>query len=123
MEDTLSEIVLMNIESYLLGITFAVLTLLEEVIETYKDPIRFEPSATTIKQPFWKDKNFMIKILVLGALTVRAMSASDPSSCITKNQSLYKILGHLNHLYPLVYVTWLLEQRLIDKIKERTRYK
>jgi len=42
----------MNIESYLLGITFAVLTLLEEVIETYKDPIRFEPSATTIKHPF-----------------------------------------------------------------------
>jgi hypothetical protein len=52
MEETLSEIVLMNIESYLLGITFAVLTLLEEVIETYSDPIRFEPSATTIKQPF-----------------------------------------------------------------------
>jgi hypothetical protein len=52
MEETLSEIVLMNIESCLLGITFAVLTLLEEVTETYKDPIRFDPSATMIKQPF-----------------------------------------------------------------------
>jgi hypothetical protein len=33
-EDTLSEIVLTNIESNLLGITLAVLTLFEELMET-----------------------------------------------------------------------------------------
>jgi hypothetical protein len=50
--DILSEIVLIKIESYLLGITFAVLTLLADAIETYRDPIRFESSATIIKHPF-----------------------------------------------------------------------
>jgi ABC-type thiamin/hydroxymethylpyrimidine transport system permease subunit len=50
--DTLSEIVLTNMESNLLGITFAVLTLFEELMETEIDPILLEPSANEIKHPF-----------------------------------------------------------------------
>jgi ABC-type thiamin/hydroxymethylpyrimidine transport system permease subunit len=50
--DTLSEIVLTNIESNLLGITFAVLTLFEELMETEIDPILLEPSVNEIKHPF-----------------------------------------------------------------------
>jgi hypothetical protein len=50
--ETLSEIVLTNIESNLLGITLAVLTLFEELIETESDPILLEPSANERKHPF-----------------------------------------------------------------------
>jgi hypothetical protein len=39
-------------ESNLLGITFAVLTLFEELMETEIDPILLEPSANEIKHPF-----------------------------------------------------------------------
>jgi hypothetical protein len=51
-EDTLSEIVLTNIESNLLGITLAVLILFEEFMETEIEPILLEPSTNAIKHPF-----------------------------------------------------------------------
>jgi hypothetical protein len=51
-KDTFSEIVLTNIESNLLGITLAVLTLFEELMETQSDPILSEPSVSEIKHPF-----------------------------------------------------------------------
>ena len=51
-EDTFSEIVVTNIESNLLGITLAVLTLFEELMETHSDPILSEPSVNEIKHPF-----------------------------------------------------------------------
>jgi hypothetical protein len=52
-EDTFSEIVLTNIELNLLGITLAVLTLFEELMETHSDPILSEePSVNEIKHPF-----------------------------------------------------------------------
>jgi hypothetical protein len=63
MEDTFSEIELMNIELYLLGITVAVLLLFEELIETVNDPILFAPSATTINNPFSNETHFRVKVL------------------------------------------------------------
>jgi len=51
-EETLCEIVSPNMESYLLGITFAVLILFDELIEIETDPRALEPSCITIKQPF-----------------------------------------------------------------------
>lgn len=75
-KETLSEIVLINRESYLLGITLAVLTLLEELIETESDPILSEPSANRIKSPFSNETNFKEKILLLLVLTCRMISTS-----------------------------------------------
>jgi hypothetical protein len=57
-EDTLSETVLINMELYLLGITVAVLVLLEELIEIVNDPILFAPSATIINNPFSNEIHF-----------------------------------------------------------------
>jgi hypothetical protein len=51
-KDTFSEIVPTNIESNLLGMTLAVLTLFEELMETQSDPILSEPSVSEIKHPF-----------------------------------------------------------------------
>jgi hypothetical protein len=51
-EATLSEIVLTNMGLNLLGITLAVLTLLEALIDTEIDPILLRDSDTEIKQPF-----------------------------------------------------------------------
>jgi hypothetical protein len=81
MEDILSEIVLTNTGSYLLGITFAVLTLLEELIEIEIEPIRSELSATAMKHPFAKDKYFMMKLL-FSELRVFTTNLSEPTFCI-----------------------------------------
>lgn len=52
-EETFSEIVLIKIESYLLGITLAVLTFPpEELIEAEIAPMRGAPSEIIKKQPF-----------------------------------------------------------------------
>jgi hypothetical protein len=51
-EETLCEIVSTNMESCLLGITFAVLILFDELIEIETDPRALEPSSITIKHPF-----------------------------------------------------------------------
>ncbi len=56
MEETLCEIVSTNMESCLLGITFAVLILFDELIEIETDPKASEPSSNAIKQPFWKER-------------------------------------------------------------------
>jgi hypothetical protein len=62
-EDTLSEIALMNTEWYLLGITVAVLLLFEELIETVKEPILSDPSATMINSPFSNETHFKVNDL------------------------------------------------------------
>lgn len=69
-EATLWERVLINMESYLLGMTFAVSILFEDEIETYIPPILFEPSETTIKHPFSKGRNLTKKHLLLGDVTI-----------------------------------------------------
>jgi hypothetical protein len=56
MDDILCEIVSTNMESCLLGIIFALLTLFEELIEIETDPNASEPSSNAIKHPFWKDR-------------------------------------------------------------------
>jgi hypothetical protein len=48
----------MNIESNLLGITFAVLTPFDVLIETERAPILSLSSVKAIKHPFSKGKNF-----------------------------------------------------------------
>jgi len=57
-EDTFSEIVLMNTEWCLLGITVAVVLLFEAVMETANDPILSTPSAKRINNPFSNEKHF-----------------------------------------------------------------
>jgi hypothetical protein len=57
-KDTFSEIVLINTEWYLLGITVAVLLLFEAAIETANDPILSIPSATRINNPFSNETHF-----------------------------------------------------------------
>jgi len=52
MEETFCEIVSTNIESNLLGITFAVLILFEELIEMEMDPSISASSCNAIKDPF-----------------------------------------------------------------------
>ena len=59
-DDTFSEIVLMNTEWYLLGITVAVALLFEAVMETVNDPILSTPSAKRINNPFSNEKHFMM---------------------------------------------------------------
>lgn len=51
-EETFSEIVFMNIESNLLGITFAVLTPFDVLIETVRAPILSLSSVKATKHPF-----------------------------------------------------------------------
>jgi hypothetical protein len=63
--DTISEIVFRNIESYLLGITLAVLLLLDDKIETEIAPIWSESSDIKIKHPLEKGTYFMTKVLPL----------------------------------------------------------
>jgi hypothetical protein len=57
-EDTFSEIVLINTEWCLLGITVAVVLLFEAVIETANDPILSTPSAKRINNPFSNERHF-----------------------------------------------------------------
>jgi hypothetical protein len=53
----------MNTEWYLLGITVAVLLLFEELIETVKEPILSDPSATMINSPFSNETHFKVNDL------------------------------------------------------------
>jgi hypothetical protein len=52
MDDTFSATVLIKIESYLLGMTLATLTLFEVLIATEIAPMRCSLSFITTKQPF-----------------------------------------------------------------------
>src|ERR671929_2236239 len=54
MEDTFSATVLIKIESYLVGITLAVLTLFDALMAIETAPMRGSPSVIVIKHPFWK---------------------------------------------------------------------
>jgi hypothetical protein len=63
--DTISEIVFRNIESYLLGITLAVLLLLDDEMETEIAPIWSESSDIKIMQPLETDTYLMTKFLPL----------------------------------------------------------
>ena len=63
--DTISEIVFRNIESYLLGITLAVLLLLEDEMETEIAPIWSESSDIKIMQPLETGTYLMTKFLPL----------------------------------------------------------
>ena len=63
--DTISEIVFMNIESYLLGITLAVLHLLDDEIETEIAPIWSESSDIKMMHPLETGTYLMTKFLPL----------------------------------------------------------
>ena len=63
--DTISEIVFRNIESYLLGITLAVLLLLDDEMETEITPIWSESSDIKIMQPLETGTYLMTKFLPL----------------------------------------------------------
>ncbi len=52
MDDTFSATVLIKIESYLLGITLATLTLFDILMATEIAPMRRSPSFIMTKQPF-----------------------------------------------------------------------
>ena len=54
-EEIFSATVLTNTESYLLGITFAVFTLFDALMEMDIAPIRGSSSDITTKQPFEKN--------------------------------------------------------------------
>ena len=75
-------------ESNLLGITLAVLTLFEELIETEIDPIRSETSAIAIKHPFSKNKNFIKNILPLSDFAVLITNIFDSLFCISMDRPL-----------------------------------
>jgi len=53
-DDIFSATVLMKIESYLLGMILAVLTLFDALIAIETAPMRGSPSVMTTKHPFWK---------------------------------------------------------------------
>ena len=63
--ETISEIVFRNIESYLLGITLAVLLLLDDEMETEIAPIWSESSDIKIMQPLETGTYLMTKFLPL----------------------------------------------------------
>jgi hypothetical protein len=63
--DTISEIVARNTESYLLGITLAVLLLFDEEMETEIAPIWSESSDIKIKHPLETGMYLMTKFLPL----------------------------------------------------------
>lgn len=79
----------MNIESNLLGITFAVLTPFDVLIETERAPILSLSSVKAIKHPFRKGKNFTRKILRLSDLAERTINVLDPPTS-TENRTYYK---------------------------------
>ena len=79
-DDTFSATVLIKIESYLLGITLAVLILFEVLIAIETAPIRGGPSVITIKQPFWKKVVVRIKLREVLALTILLTTTSGSSS-------------------------------------------
>jgi hypothetical protein len=63
--DTISEIVVRNIESYLLGITLAVLLLFDDEMETEIAPIWSEFSDIKIMHPFETGIYLITKFLPL----------------------------------------------------------
>jgi hypothetical protein len=64
--DTISEIVFRNIESYLLGITLAVLLLLDDEMETEIAPIWWSESSDIRRMhPLETDTYLMMKFLPL----------------------------------------------------------
>src|SRR5919202_6643226 len=97
-KDILSEIVLTNTGLNLLGITLAVLTVLEELIDTEIDPILSEDSDIEIKHPFSNIRNFTIKFRLLADIIVLRVNSSNPLSCIILLLKLYK-LKYLSQYY------------------------
>jgi hypothetical protein len=80
MDDTFSATVLIKIESYLLGITLAVLILFEALIAIETAPMRGWPSVTTIKQPFWKKVVLSKKLRAVLGLTILVTKTSGSVS-------------------------------------------
>jgi hypothetical protein len=72
--------VLIKIESYLLGMTLAVLILLDELIPIETAPIRAWPSVITIKQPFRKKVMIRKKLREVLWLTILVTRTSGSFS-------------------------------------------
>jgi hypothetical protein len=80
MEHIFSASVLIKIESYLLGMTLAVLILLDELIPIETAPIRGWPSVITIKQPFRKKVMIRKKLREVLWLTILVTRTSGSFS-------------------------------------------
>jgi hypothetical protein len=97
MEETFSDTVVIKIESYLLGMTFAVLTLPPEVlIEADMAPIRGKPSEMIKKQPFSKKRLWMVNSLPVPDLTLGSPASGRPSIILSYAHSNW--LGNLDFL-------------------------
>src|ERR671933_340832 len=69
-DDIFSATVLINIESCLLGIILALLTLFDALMAIETAPIRASPSFIMIKHPFWKRMEQRKKSLPVPGLTI-----------------------------------------------------
>src|ERR671932_933146 len=69
-DDIFSATVLINIESCLLGIILALLTLFDALMAIETAPIRASPSFIMIKHPFWKKIEQRKKSLPVLELTI-----------------------------------------------------
>ena len=92
--DTISEIVFRNIESYLLGITLAVLLLLDDEMETEIAPIWSESSDIKIMQPLETGTYLMTKFLPLWDF--RVLSTIPWSDHLMARTVLLKRVSDLN---------------------------
>ena len=79
-DDIFSASVLIKIESYLLGMTLAVLILLDVLIATETAPMRGWPSVITTKQPFRKKVIFREKLREEPKLTILVTRTSGSFS-------------------------------------------
>ncbi|MDQ3808182.1 MAG: hypothetical protein M3298_08445 [Thermoproteota archaeon] len=80
MDDTFSATVLIKIESYLLGITLAVLILFDVLIAIETAPMRGWSSVITTKQPFWKKVVVRKKLREVLGLTILLTATSGSFS-------------------------------------------
>jgi hypothetical protein len=80
MDDTFSATVLIKIESYLLGMTLAVLILFDALIAIETAPMRGWPYVITIKQPFWKKVVLRKKLRAVLGLTILVTKTSGSLS-------------------------------------------
>src|ERR687898_1650310 len=79
-DDTFCATVLIKIESYLLGMTLAVLILFDALIAIETAPMRGWPSVITIKQPFWKKVVLRKKSRLVLGLTILVTRTSGSLS-------------------------------------------
>ena len=93
-DDTFSATVLIKIESYLLGITLAVLILFDALMAIETAPMRGWPSVITIKQPFWKKVVLRKKFRVVLGLTI-LLTRTSGSLSIGLSYANGNRLGHL----------------------------